>query len=186
MVFWFGVNGLPYDGNSWNQTSTICRLFQSCLSNYSQQEKLEYSEYIFVTFTKFLLWVSLWYFGAWIRVAARAKCGRQTMRIQIRSHCYSSNLADYIKTQGLISTKLWLGIEQNVFSLCAKLWVCPLFEISSIDQPLFRGWGPPVRGGIVIWLARALRALGTRQHGIRLGALGEPGFCIFRSTEPPT
>ena len=103
---------------------------------------------LFVRFTKFLLWVNLWYFGAWIRVAARAKCGRQTMRIQIRSHCYSNNIGDYIKTQGLISTKLWQGIVQNVFSLCAKLRVCPLFEISTIDQPLFRGWGPLVRGGI--------------------------------------
>ena len=83
-----------------------CRLFQSCISNYSQQEKLEYSEYIFVTFTKFLLWVNLWYFGAWIRVAAHANCGRQTLRIQIRSLCYSSNLGDYIKTQGFISIKL--------------------------------------------------------------------------------
>ena len=42
--------------------------------------------------------MNLWYFCAWIRVAARAKCGRQTMRIQILSHCYSSNLGDYIKT----------------------------------------------------------------------------------------
>ena len=56
---------------------------------------------------------------------------------------------------------------KRVFIVC-KLRVCPLFEISTIDQPLFRGWGPPVRGGIVIWLARALRALGTRQHVIRL------------------
>ena len=62
----------------------------------------------------------------------------------------------------------WWGIVQNVLSLCAKLRVCPLFEISTIDQPLFRGWGPPVRGGIVIWLARALRALGARQHVIGL------------------
>ena len=36
--------------------------------------------------------------------------------------------------------------------------MCPLFEISTIDQPLFRGWGPPVRGGIIVWLARALEA----------------------------
>ena len=94
-------------GNSRDQTLTICRLFQSCISNYSQQEKLEYSEYIFVTFTKFLLWVNLWYFGAWIRVAARAKCGRRKVQIQIQSHCYSSNLGDYIKTHGLVLTKLW-------------------------------------------------------------------------------
>ena len=60
------------------------------------------------------------------------------------------------------------SLEQNVFSLCAKLRVFPLFEISTINQPLFRGWGPPVRGGIVIWLARALRALGARQHVIGL------------------
>ena len=46
--------------------------------------------------------------------------------------------------------------------------MCPLFEISTIDQPFFRGWGPPVRGGIVIWLARALRALGARQRVIGL------------------
>ena len=105
--FSYASLGVWIDGNSRNQAWTICRLFQSCISNYSQQEKLEYSEYIFVTFTKFLLWVNLWYFGTWIRVAARAKCGRQTMRIQIRSHCYSSNLSDYIKTQGFISTKLW-------------------------------------------------------------------------------
>ena len=52
-----------------------------------------------------------------------------------------------------------------MFSLFAKLQVCPLFEISTIDLPLFRGWGPPVRGGIVIWLTRALRA---RQHVIGL------------------
>ena len=104
--FSYASLGVWIDGNSRNQAWTICRLFQSCISNYSQ-EKLEYSEYIFVTFTKFLLWVNLWYFGTWIRVAARAKCGRQTMRIQIRSHCYSSNLSDYIKTQGFISTKLW-------------------------------------------------------------------------------
>ena len=86
----------------------------------------------------------LWYFGAWIRVAACSKCGKQTMRIQIQSHCNSNNLSDYIKTHSLISTKLWWDIEQNVFSLCAKLQVCPLFKISTIDQPLFRGWGPPV------------------------------------------
>ena len=48
-----------------------------------------------------------------------------------------------------------------MFSLCAKLRMCPLFEISTIDQALFRGWGPPVRGGIVIWIARALRVLGA-------------------------
>ena len=99
--------GVWNDGNSLNQTLTIGRLFQSCISNYSQQEKLHYSEYIFVTFTKFLLWVNVWYFGAWISVAARAKCDKQTMRIQIRSHCYSNNPSDYIKTRGLISTKLW-------------------------------------------------------------------------------
>ena len=125
------------DGNSRKQIFTIGRLFQSCLSNYSQQEKLEHSEYVFITFTKFLLWVNLWYFGAWIRVAARAKCGTQTMRIQIPSHCYSRNPGDYIKTHGLILTDLWKDIERNVFSLCAKLRVCPLFEISTIDQPLF-------------------------------------------------
>ena len=56
-------------------------------------------------------------------------------------------------------------MEQNVFSLRAKLRVCQLFEISTIDQPLFRGWGPPIRGRIVIWLARAL---GTGQHVIGL------------------
>ena len=28
-------------------------------------------------------------------------------KYKIRSHCYSSNLGDYIKTQGFISTKLW-------------------------------------------------------------------------------
>ena len=95
------------DGNSRKQTLTIGRLFQSCISSYSQQEKVEHLEYIFATFTKFLLWVNLWYFGAWIRVAARAKCVRQTMRIQIRRHCYSSNPGDYIKTHNLISTKLW-------------------------------------------------------------------------------
>ena len=105
--FSYASLGVWNDGNSRNQTLTICRLFQSCISNYSQQEKLEYSEYIFVTFTKFLLWVNLWYFGVWIRLAPRPKCGRQTMRIQIRSHCYSSNLGDYIKTHGLISIKLW-------------------------------------------------------------------------------
>ena len=32
------------DGNSQNQTLTIGRLFQSCMSNYSPQEKLEHSE----------------------------------------------------------------------------------------------------------------------------------------------
>ena len=101
VIFW-----VWNDGNSRNQTLTIGRQFQSCISNYSQQEKLEHSEYIFVTFAKFLLWVNLWYFGAWISVAARAKCGRQTMRIQIRSHCYSSNLGDYSNTLDLISTKL--------------------------------------------------------------------------------
>ena len=99
--------GVWNDGNSWNQTLTIGRLFQLCISNYSQQEKLKHSEYIFVTFTKFLLWVNLWYFCTWIRVAAHVKFGRQTMQIQIRSHCYSSNLSDYIKTHDLISTKLW-------------------------------------------------------------------------------
>ena len=50
--------------NSRNQTLIIGRLFQSCISNHSQQEKLEHLEYIFVTFTKFLLWANLWYFGA--------------------------------------------------------------------------------------------------------------------------
>ena len=71
-----------------NQTLTLGRLFQSCISNYSQQEKLEHLESIFVTFTKFLPWVNLWYFGARIRVAARAKCGRQTMRIHIYMYIY--------------------------------------------------------------------------------------------------
>ena len=42
--------------------------------------------------------------------------------------------------------------------------MCPLFDISTINQPLFRGWGLPVRGWIVIWLARA----GARQHVIGL------------------
>ena len=137
------------DGNSRNQILTIGRLFQSCISNYSQQEKTWAFGIYFVTFTKFLLWVNLWYFGAWIRVAACAKCGRQTIWMQIRSHCYSSNPGDYIKTHDLISTKLWQDIGQNVFSLCAKLQVCPLFEISTVDQPLFRGWSLPVRGGIL-------------------------------------
>ena len=58
------------DGNSRNQTLPIGRLFQSCISSYSQQEKLEHLENIFVTFAKFLLWVNLWYFGAWIKVTA--------------------------------------------------------------------------------------------------------------------
>ena len=90
------------------------------------------------------------------------------MRIQIWNHCHCNNISDYIKTHSLILTKLWQDIEQNVFLLCAKLWVCPLFDISTIHQPLFRGWGPPLRGGIVIWLARALRVLGARQHVIGL------------------
>ena len=60
--FSYASLGVWNDGNSRNQILSICRLFQSCISNYSQQEKLEYSEYIFVTFTKFL-WVNLWYFG---------------------------------------------------------------------------------------------------------------------------
>ena len=125
--FSYASLGVWNDGNSWNQTLTICRVFQSCISNYSQQEKLEYSEYIFVTFTKFLLWVNLWYFGTWIRVAARAKCGRQTMRIQIRSHCYSSSLRDYIKTHGLISTK-------NMVRHSAKcvLIVCKVTGVSAV------------------------------------------------------
>ena len=88
--------------------------------------------------------------------------------VTIWSHCYSNNLGDYTKSHSLISTKLWEDMEQNVFWLCAKLRVCPLFEISTIDQPLFRGWGLPVRGGIVIWLAWALWALGARQHVIGL------------------
>ena len=95
------------DGNSRNQMLTIGKLLQSCISNYLQQEKLEHSEYICVTFKMFLLWVTLWYFGVWIRVAACAECDKQMMWIQIRNHCYSNNLSDCIKTHSLISTKLW-------------------------------------------------------------------------------
>ena len=51
--FSYASLGVWNDGNSRNQTLTIGRLFQLCITNYSQQEKLEYSEYIFVTFTKF-------------------------------------------------------------------------------------------------------------------------------------
>ena len=66
-----------------------------------------------------------------------------------------------------------------MFSLCSKLRVCPLFEISPIDQPLFRGWGPPVRGGIVIWLDRALWALGSEQHVIGLVARWAPLHAVL-------
>ena len=38
--------------------------------------------------------------------------------------------------------------------------------------------GPPLRGGIVIWLARALRALGARQHVIGLGAAVLRHWCV--------
>ena len=114
------------DGNSRNQTLTIGRLFQPCMSNYSQQEKLEHSEYICVTFTMLLLWVNLWYFGTWFRVAARAGCDKQCK--------YKYKVIAILPIS-----------EQNVFSLCAKWLVCSLFDISTIDQPLFRGWGPPLR-----------------------------------------
>ena len=94
-------------------------------------------EYICVTFTMLLLWVNLWYFGTWFRVTARAGCDKQCK--------YKYKVIAILPIS-----------EQNVFSLCAKWLVCPLFDISTIDQPLFRGWGPPLRGGIVIWVTRAL------------------------------
>ena len=47
--FSYASLGVWNDGNSRNQTLAICRLFQSCISNYSQQEKLEYSEYFFLS-----------------------------------------------------------------------------------------------------------------------------------------
>ena len=102
------------------------------------------------------------------RVAAPAEREKQAARKQIRTHCYSSNLADYIKMHGLILTKSCQDLEQNVFSLYAKLWMCLLCDISIIDQPLFGGWGQPLTGGIIIWLARALWTLGARKHVIGL------------------
>ena len=115
--------------------------------------KLEHSEYICFTFTMFF---SEWAYGifgtqGWL---LHVQCEKEMTRLQIGIHCYSNNLGNYIKTHGLISTKLPSDVEQKVFSLCAKLRLCPLCDISTINQPLFRGWGPPLRGGIVIWLAR--------------------------------
>ena len=54
--------------------------------------------------------------------------------------------------------------------------------IIAIAQPLFRGWGPPLRGGIGIWLARVLRALGARQHiiGLNISMMTSSNGNIFR------
>ena len=135
----------------------------------SHHKKILNIQNIFVSYLQYFF--SDWTYGifcAWSRVVWRTESDKHTMPIHIRSHRYSNNLNDYIKPHDLISAKMEYDIEQSVFSLCAKVRVCPLCDSSTICQPLFRGWGPSLRGGIVIWLARALWALEARQHFIGL------------------
>ena len=140
------------DGNSQNQTFTTGRLFQRA---YQIIHKINLNiRNIFVSHLQ--CFFSEWAYGifgtrGWL---LHVQCEKEMTRLQIRIHCYSNNLCNYIKTHGLISTQLRSDVEQKVFSLCTKLRLCPLCDISTIDQLLFRGWGPPLRGGIVIWLAR--------------------------------
>ena len=83
--------------------------------------------------------------------------------------CELNHVDDIYKTQALNSGKSGWVIDNYSHMLYAKPEKRLLQWIIAIAQPLFRGWGPPLRGGIVIWLARALRALGARQHVIGLG-----------------
>ena len=85
--------------------------------------------------------------------------------------CELNHVDDIYKTQALNSGKTGWVIDNNSHMLYAKPERRLLQWIIAIAQPLFRGWGPPLRGGIVIWLARALRALGPRQHVIGLNVV---------------
>ena len=87
----------------------------------------------------------------------------------------------YIK-QALNSGKIGWVIDNYQHMLYAKPERLLLQWIIAIAQPLFRGWGPPLRGGIVIWLARALRALGARQHiiGRNISMMTSSNGNIFR------
>ena len=69
-------------------------------------------------------------------------------------------------------------MEQNVFSLCES-YGCDsaVYDISTIDQPHFHGWGSPVRGGIVIWLARALRCFGPAELDSMSQLSGYSKYC---------
>ena len=82
--------------------------------------------------------------------------------------CELNHVANIYNTQALNSSKSGWVIDNYSHKLYAKPERCLLQWIIAIAQPLFRGWGPPLGGGIVIWLARALRALGARQHVIGL------------------
>ena len=82
--------------------------------------------------------------------------------------CELNHVDDIYKTQALNSVKIGWVIDNYSYMLYAKPERRLLQWIIAIAQPLLRGWGPPLRGGIVIWLARALRALEARQHVIGL------------------
>ena len=71
--------------------------------------------------------------------------------------CELSHVDDIYKMQALNSGKIGWVIDNYSHMLYAKPERRLLQWIIAIAQPLFRGWGPPLRGGIVIWLARALR-----------------------------
>ena len=89
-----------------------------CMSNYSWQEKLEHSEYICVTFTMVLLWENLPYFWCVGTAAACAEREKEMVWIQIRLHCYSNNLGDYIKMHGIMMAVLWVVIQVCITPLC--------------------------------------------------------------------
>ena len=97
------------DVNSPNQTSTTgnVRLFQSCKSNGSRQGKTWTFRINLCHIYNVSSLSKPTVFLARDPGSMHVQCDKQAMRIQIRRHCYSHNLSDYIKTHGLISTKLW-------------------------------------------------------------------------------
>ena len=95
--------------------------------------------------------------------------------------CELNHVDDIYKTQALNSGKIGWVIDNYSHMLYAKPEIRLLQWIIAIAQPIFRGWGPPLRGGIVICLARALRALGARQHVIGLTELVPAANVIARN-----
>ena len=67
--------------------------------------------------------------------------------------CKLDDVDDIYKTQALNSGKIGWVIDSYSHMLYTKPERRLLQWIIAIAQPLFRGWGPPLRGGIVIWLS---------------------------------
>ena len=161
MSFLFAWN----DDDSQNHTFTIGRLFQSRMSNYSRQEKLEHLQYICVTFTIFFLWVNLWCFwreedGCW---PSRAWETNGVNTNKIRTHSYSNPLGDCIKTHCLISIKLCYELrKERVFDVCKVSGMSAMWHLH--NYPATFSWWRPAMGMSTCHLAWVPRGLTSLRH----------------------